>query len=67
MPVKALLCFPSSSFFPPHFSPERRKMKEGRGVVGNGRFLLAVLEGNCKILITKIKCEGELRVVIFRH
>lgn len=30
-------------------------MGEGRGAVGNGRFLLAVLKGNYKILITKIK------------
>lgn len=42
-------------------------MREGRGAVGNGRFLLAVLEGSCKILITKIKFEGELRIVILRH
>lgn len=30
-------------------------MGEGRGAVGNGRFLLAVSKGNYKILIAKIK------------
>lgn len=42
-------------------------MREGREAVGNGWFLLAVSEENCKILITKIKFEGESRIVILRH
>lgn len=57
--------FLRNSFFPSHFSHERRKMREGRGAVGNGRFLLAHSEGNCKTLITKIKFEGELRIFYF--
>lgn len=33
--------------------------------VGNGWFLLAVSEGNCRILVTKVKFEGGIKNCYF--
>ena len=60
--MKALLGLPWNPLSTPFFSQISWKglAGGGRGAVGSGRFLLAILERNCKLLIRKIKLGGEL-------